>query len=358
MNLIAISEKFNTKEKCVKYMEKLRWNKNPVCPYCQKNNSIPVKNERHHCKSCSATFSVLVGTIFEDARLPLPKFFMLIGLMLNARKGISSMQLHRDVGITVRTSWYAAMRVRCAMIETIKDLKGVIEADESYIGGKPRHKHKIADSTAYLSNIDEEKPKRGRGADKVKVAGFVERDGRVVTKILNRLTAQNLLLMLKKYVKMDGAKFMTDEFRSYNAFDEYVTRHVIKHKDKQYVKGDIHTNTIEGYWSLVKNGLRGQYHVLSRKYLPFYLAEFSYKYNRRNLQKIQFESFMKDALSSGKCLIHHKPTRPVKTIAYPKNNKPDKANVNKFNKANKEAGKKKIKSKQKQLNKSRKSKNK
>ena len=345
MNLIAISDKFHIKNDCLAYMEKLRWNGKPICPYCGGENNIPVKKEhRHHCKECGKTFSVLVGTIFEGARLPLPKFFMLIGLMLNARKGISSMQLHRDLGITVRSSWYAAMRVRCAMVETVTDMKGVIEADETYVGGKPRHRKIKSDSVAWLSRL--EKPKRGRGAqNKVKVAGMVERDGRVITKVLSNFTAQNLLAMLKRYVKTDKATLMTDEFPSYKSFDDYVTRHIIKHKQKEYVRGNIHTNTIEGYWSIVKAGIKGQYRVLSRRYFPFYLAEFAYKYNRRNAQSLQFESFMRDALSDEKCLIYHKPKTDPQNIVYPRKNKPAKANTRKFNKANKDAGKKKRKKK-------------
>ncbi len=347
MNVISISDKFHTKEDCLGYMENLRWSGHPVCPYCGSTDNIPVKKEfRHHCNNpeCKKTFSVLIGTIFEGARLPLPKFFVLIGLMLNARKGISSMQLRRDVGITVRSSWYAAMRVRCAMVETISDMKGTVEADEMYVGGKPRHRKVTADNVAWLSRL--EKPKRGRGAqNKVKVAGMVERDGRVITKVLSNFTAQNLLAMLKRYVNIDKATLMTDEFASYNSFDEYVTRHVIKHKQKEYVRGNVHTNTIEGYWSIVKAGIKGQYRVLSRRYFPFYLAEFAYKYNRRNAQSLQFESFMKDALSDGKCLIYHKPKGDPLKIVYPRKNKPAKANTRKFNKANKDAGKTKAKKK-------------
>lgn len=282
----------------------------------------------------------MVGTIFEECRLPLPKFFMLIGLMLNARKGISAMQLSRDLNITVRSSWYAAMRVRCAMVETIDDLSGIVEADESYLGGKPRKRNKaIGESTPFISSVETDKPKRGRGTKKVPVVGFVERDGRVVTKVMERLQARDLLALLRKYVNEERTVMMTDEFKGYNKFDEEVQRLVIKHSAKEYVKGEIHTNTIEGFWSIIKNGLRGQYHVLSKKYLPFYLAEWSYKYNRRNAQQLQFEAFLKDALSEEKCLIYHKPTGDVKDIAYPKTSKPPKAKLAEFNKANFEAGK-------------------
>ena len=342
MDVHKISKLYYSKEKCIAYLEEVRWSGKPICPYCGSKNTVTIKRElRHHCNSCKLSFSVLVGTIFEDCRLPLEKFFMLIALMLNARKGISAMQLSRDVGITVRSSWYAAMRVRCAMVESIRDMKGTIEADEAYIGGKPRHRNKpISDSTAYLANVDIQKPKRGRGTSKLKIEGFVERDGRVVTKLLNNLTTQTLLAMLKKHVKLGRSTIMTDEFRSYNKFDEYVTHYTVNHKKKEYVRGNVHTNTVEGYWSLIKNGIKGQYHVLSKKYLPFYLAEWSYKYNRRNLQSLQFEAFIKDAVSEHKCLLYHKPVKDVSKIVYPRKDKPKKADLRQFKKANELAAKK------------------
>jgi len=344
--LPKVPHDFQTQEQCIKYLELVRWKGKPVCPYCGSTNTVKLKKEnRHHCNrlGCKRTFSVLIGTIFNECRFPLPKFFMLIKSMLDARKGISAAQLSRNLEISYKTAWYGAMRARCAMVETITNLSGTIEADESFIGGKPRKHNKVPpDNVAYLSNVQIEKPKRGRGTKKVKVAGFVERDGRVVTKMLEHLTAKNLLAMLHRYVKEDRAKIITDEFPSYKKFDEEVLHLVIKHKEKEYVRGDVHTNTIEGFWSIIKNGLRGQFHVLSKKYLPFYLAEFSYKYNRRNSHKLQFAAFIKDAVSDHKCFNVYKPLVEPKKIAYSRKKKPDKAFLKEFKKANKEAGKKRI----------------
>jgi len=345
MNLLSISQKFNTQKKCIKYLETVRWGKKPICPHCGSDNTVKIKTElRHHCNKsgCKRSFSVLVGTIFEESRLPLPKFFVIINLMLNAKNGISASQLARLLDISYKTAWYSTMRIRCAMVETITDLQGIVEADESYLGGKPRKRNNnnTIESSAVLSKLTTEKTektKRGRGTKKVPIVGFVERGGRVVVKTINNLTSQSLLTMLKKYVKRDKTKMITDEFRSYNKFDQFIQREVVNHSKKEYVRGNVHTNTIEGFWSIIKNGLRGQYIVLSKKYLPFYLAEFSYKYNRRNNQKLQFESFIKDALSDGKCLLNYKPQKAVKLIAYPRKNKSPKANIKLFQQANRKA---------------------
>lgn len=345
--LPKVPQNFQTQEQCIAYLEKVRWGNKPKCPYCGSTNTVKLKKEnRHHCNQigCKRTFSVLVGTIFEECRFPLPKYFMLIKAMLDARKGISAAQLARNLEISYKTAWYGAMRVRCAMVETIKDLQGTVEADESFIGGKPRKRGKSdAANVANLGSIEwkPEKIKRGRGSQKkVKVAGFVERDGRIITKVLAKLSAQNLLAMLRRYVKEGKATVMTDDYRGYRKFDEEVLHLVIKHSEKQYVKGYIHTNTIEGFWSIVKNGLRGQYHVLSRKYLPFYLSEFAYKYNRRNSPKLQFSAFIKDAVSDNKCFENYKPVCEPKKIVYTRKTKPPKSHLREFKKANIEAGKK------------------
>ncbi len=321
-SVLAISKKFSTKKKCYDYLEKLRWNGNPICPNCNNDSVTKRKREfRFHCNGCNGNFSVLSGTIFEDTRLPLQKWFILIQIVLNARKGISSKQLSRDLAITYKTAWYCAMRLRCAMIEPINKLTDVVEMDEVYIGGKPRKRnHKIKENEAGYSNLFT-KVKRGRGADKIKVVGIVQRgkNGRVYTKMMEELSSRNLLAMLKKYVDEDNAALVTDEFKSYKQFDKVLPHFTVNHSKGEYSRNGIHTNTIEGYWSIIKNGIRGQYHVLSKKYLPFYLAEFAYKYNRRSKKDI-FEETIKNAVCDDKCTIYYKPKRKSTQIAYPRGN--------------------------------------
>lgn len=317
-SLFEIHKKFNTKNKCYRHLERVRWGRKPICPHCDNTNTTPRIHRKfyYHCNSCNKDFTVLYGTIMEDSKLPLPKWFMLIGMMLNARKGISSKELSRQLGVTYKTAWYSAMRVRCAMIDEAPMLEGIIEMDEVYIGGKPRkrtQKGATADNEANLSNIT---TKRGRGTKKVAVVGMVERGGqkRVVTEIRDRLTTKSMLSLLHKYVNEHNAIMMTDEARFYHGFDEVVQHLVIKHKER-YVDGVIHTNTIEGYWSIIKNGIRGEYHVLSKKYLPFYLAEFAYKYNRRNKQAEAFDETIENAVSDQSEFVNYKPKTDATELA-------------------------------------------
>lgn len=369
MNITILEKKFNTREKCVKYLEKLRWDNIPECPYCGSTKSIDIQNGfRHHCKGCSRSYSVLIGTIFEDTRLPLPTFFKVISLMLNNRTGISASEMSRQVGIGLPTAWFVLMKIRCAMVETITDLSGLVEADEAYMGGSPKPKNirrPKNNSVAYLAHAEteseqltpSEKNKRGRGTKKTPVAGMVERYGRIVTETVGKLNSVTMMRMLKEYVKKgwDKTTVITDENRIYNnTYRHHLKHKTIKHKEA-FVKGKIHTNTIDGFWGRLKSGIEGNYRVLSRKYLPFYLAEWSYKYNRRNDNELQFEAFMKDAMSSGKCFVHYKPKGDPLKMAHPDKPKPEKAYIKEFQKANKAAGKKKAKKKRKAKHKSKKS---
>ncbi len=365
MNLIELQEKFNTHAKCIKHLEKVRWEGVPYCPHClnekitsralkkksprgrKRINPVQVrKTPLMHCNTCNKDFTVLDGTIFEGSKMPLQKWVMLISLMLDARKGISAANIHRNIGVTYKTAWYSAMRVRCSMLDQADMLEGIVEMDEMYVGGKPRHRYKQgkgSDSIANLSKVTENEWRKkkgnenkkfdkralnkGRGTDnKIKVVGIVERGGkgRVAMKIQDSLTGQDLLKMLKRYVNTKEAIVMTDDFRSYKAFDKVIQHYTVNHSQKEYVKylegieDSIHTNTIEGVWSIIKNGIRGQYHVLSKKYLPFYLAEAAYKYNRRDKEgkKEAFDETINNAVNDQKCEVNYKPKAYPKFLAY------------------------------------------
>src|SRR5690606_20255916 len=155
---------------------------------------------------------------------------------------------------------------------------GIIEMDESYFGGKARQKHAIPDNDVSLATTTN---KRGRGTNKVSVVGMVQRKGNVKTKVIEKLTKRNLLHMLKANAKNDNSILVTDGFRSYKELETYIDRLVVTHS-KQYSKGIVHINTIEGFWSYVKNGIRGSFKSVSKKYLPLYLIEFEWKFNHRN----------------------------------------------------------------------------
>jgi transposase-like protein len=289
--------------------------KKVVCPKCHSKNIVSIKDlGRYYCNKCSTTFSVLTDTIFENSRLPLTDWFMIIGLMLNAKKGISAKQIMRDAEITYKSAWYAAMRVRCAMIDNCHiELKNIIEMDESYVGGKPR-KGKVPANEPTLFKIELE-AKRGRGTNKIPVVGIVERKGNIVLKVIEKLTSRNLLAMLKQNVKIDSAFLLTDEFKTYKAMDKVIDHLVIEHK-KHYSKNGINTNTIEGFWAILKNSIRGQYVALSKKYLPLYLVQAQYIFNHRNYRGNLFEKFLKEALNHEKPMEYYKPIAPVKSIVY------------------------------------------
>ncbi|MHB8261780.1 MAG: IS1595 family transposase [Bacteroidia bacterium] len=360
MNLFELQSKYNTHIKCVRHLEKVRRGNTPICAHCEADNvtirgtrrkfknkgriAREYKTPSYHCNSCNRDFTVLSGTIFEASKLPLQKWFALISLMLNARKGVSAMNLMRDLGITYKTAWFSAMRVRCAMLDQAYMLEGIVEMDEAYFGGKPR-KRNVPDNVANLgySGVKTDEWKGGKKKDrrqfnmgrgtksKVKVVGIVERGekGRVVMKVQDSLTGADLLKTLKRYVNMADTTVMTDDFKSYKTFDKVIQHYSVNHSKKQYVKyikgikDSIHTNTVEGVWSIIKNGIRGQYHVLSKKYLPFYLAEAAYKYNRRDKQgKAEaFDETITNSVNDEKCEVNYKPKAYPKFLAYKRRKK-------------------------------------
>jgi transposase-like protein len=312
MNLVQIQKKFNTQAKCLKYLEKLRWGKNVTCSYCDSERTIKAKSEqvRHYCYNCKRSFTVFVGTIFEGTRLPLPTWFLTIGLMLNAKTGKSAQEIKRQTGVTLKTAWLNAMKIRCAMISKDTQLSGVLEMDESYFGNrKKRLTKETKDNVPVLASVTE---KRGRGTRKVPVVGIVEKGGNVKTKIVEKLTARNLMAMLNHYVKTEESVLITDGFRSYSRMEEEIEHITVKHSERSR---KANTNTIEGYWGLIKNGIKGNYKSLSKKYLPFYLVQYDYMYNNRKNDNL-FEDFMKDALTNENNMLNYKPIKEPKKIVY------------------------------------------
>lgn len=235
--------------------------------------------------------------------------------MLNAKSGMSAKEIQRNLGMTYKTAYYMAMRIRVGMLVPQSQLQGIIEMDESYFGGKKRKQAKnIPDNDPTISNVTS---KRGRGTNKVSVAGMVQRKGDVRTKVIEKLTKRNLLAMLKDNAGSENAILMTDGFRSYNELEKYIDRLKVDHS-KEFSKGIVHINTIEGFWSFVKNGIKGSYKAISKKYLPFYLAEYEYKYNTRNYRGDLFRHYLANALSHDKDLEYWKAESPqqVKRSAY------------------------------------------
>lgn len=288
MNIIQIYEEFPTKQDCYNHLETVRWNDNPTCPYCKSKKSTPMpKDNRHHCNFCNTSFSVTVGTIFENTKLDFQKWFVAISLVLNAKKGLSARQLARDIHVTKDTAWYMMMRIRRSMIEQGELMEGIIEVDETYVGGKNknRHKHKKVKGT------------QGRSMkDKIAVAGVLERGGKVRAKKVKDVSGKTLKSMIYDNVKK-GATVMTDEWKSYTGLEKRFVHSVVNHGEGNYVNGDAYTNTIEGFWSLLKRGIVGQYHHVTGKYINCYIDEFCFRYNNRENPSI-FEMTLQKALNT------------------------------------------------------------
>jgi transposase-like protein len=272
MDLVTVFKKFPSQKECIEYLERVRWGDAPICPYCGSSRSTALKNEqRYHCNSCNTTYSVTVNTVFHDTRLELQKWFLAIAIILNAKKGISARQLARDLKVNKNTAWYLGMRIRKAMVDTDQRqlLMGLVEMDETYIGGKPRK------GTG--------KHKRGRGTSKTPVVGMAERGGSIRAKVVRRggLTINHLNSLVRENVDLSNTTMITDEFRGYIGLSKFVPHKTVNHQ-YEYVNGLVHTNTVESFWSLLKRGIIGQYHKVSVHYLPRYIDEFMYRFNHRN----------------------------------------------------------------------------
>jgi len=276
MNIIQIFEFFPTQQSCIEHLEQARWKGEPKCVYCDSLNTA-THDHRHRCYACKTSFSVTVGTIFHHTHMPLQKWFLAISLILNAKKGISALQLSRDLNVNKNTAWRIAMQIRKAMsqVDQSQLLTGIVEMDETYIGGKPR-KGKTYDDP-------NDRPKRGRGTKKAPVLGAVERGGKVAAKAVakDKMKGKHMRAFVKEHVDTANAELMTDEYKGYLGMAKILPHSVIKHA-KWYVDGDIHTNTIESFWALLKRGMFGQFHSVSRKHLQKYVDEFCYRYNLRN----------------------------------------------------------------------------
>lgn len=310
MTIQEIYKNFPTQKDCLMYLEYLRWHDSPSCPDCGSTNVTQFKSElRWHCNDENKSFSVLKDTIFEGTRLPLQKWFYAIHLMLSAKKGLSGMQLSRNLDVTWNTAWYASMRIRCAMADQSYMLEGIIQSDSTYVGGKPRKQNKQEKGS---------RNKRGKGTKKEQIIGYIEQksSGKVIAKHVEKgEDTIELLKLLKKNVKLDKSILVTDEGREYTKeFDKIVQKLTVKHKE-YFAKNGINTNTIESFWAIIKRGITGQYHHLSKRYLPFYITEFAYRYNNRNNPAL-FNEMIDNAIEKEKCFKYMKPKNGVDAKIY------------------------------------------
>lgn len=272
VNLIEFQQQFGTEQQCIDFLADARWGDSPVCPHCKTDKAYKFKDGRlFKCHKCRQQFTVRIGTIFEESRLPLQKWFLAIYLLTSLKKGISSIQLSKYLGITQKSAWFMLQRIRWAVSQDSFDapLKNIVEADETYVGGKCRGT-------------------RGRGAKgKTAVFGLVERQGKVRATPVENVKSRTIVPLIQKNVHIE-ATIMTDEFASYRPLTKTGFAHkTVKHGQRQYVDGDAHTNTIENFWSHFKRGINGIYLHVSKKHLGKYCGEYSYRYNSHEINDIE-----------------------------------------------------------------------
>ena len=293
MDLLKVMERFPDQEACIEHLEYIRWRGEPRCPHCDSLNVAErTKMElgrigRWQCHDCTATFKVTCGTVFHGTKIALQKWFLAISLIVNTKKSLSSYQLSRDLDLNQKTAWFIMTRIRAEMAKKGSNvlLQGIIEADETYIGGKPRKPNKKADA---------EPAKRGRGTDKDAIIGAVQRGGKVVAQLARDLTGRTILDFIRRAVKVQDSELMTNEYNAYLALGRDMKHHIINHQE-QFVDGDVHTNTIEGFWSLLKRAWYGLHHHYWTEYTPLYVAEACYKYNYRSIDSI-FDKFVNESM--------------------------------------------------------------
>lgn len=281
LNLSKIAKQYSDEEEAYKLVERIRWPDGPICPHCGVIGNAyylePKEGNRKtrtgkttyrrvwKCADCRKQFSVLVGTIFEDSRIPLSKWLLAIHMMCAAKNGVSALELQRTLGIAYRSAWFMAHRIRYAMARPpLSDkLLGVVEADETYIGGRA-------------------KGKRGRGAaNKTPVFSLVQRDGEVRSQKVERVSGKHLKKVLDEHVD-PSAILVTDEFPAYRKPGQAFAKHeVANHGSGEYVRLGAHTNTAENYFGQLKRSIDGTHHHVSAKHLDRYLAEFDFRYNTR-----------------------------------------------------------------------------
>jgi len=276
IDLVGLMSEFGNEQSCRNYLEALRWREGVRCPKCagEKVSSI-LKRDQYNCdnESCRYQFSVTAGTIFHDTHLPLTKWFLATYLLCQSRKGMSANQLKRMLGISYKTAWYLCHRIRaamCALESAKKKLGGVVEIDETYVGGKPRPGKRGVP---------------GRGTRKEIVIGIRQRGGDVRFFHAQDVKSGTLARYIRENVSQDVDVIMTDDFGAYKPAVKRVgvmaPHKTINHSSGQYVDGDIYTNTVESAFSLLKRGIVGTWHRISAKHLQAYLNEMSWRFDNR-----------------------------------------------------------------------------
>ena len=286
----------------VEFMESQRWEGHPGCPRCGDMAVYQMKdaktgerqaNYRWRCKGCKQQFTARTGTVFEDSRIPLRHWCFAFWRASTSKKGVSALEIHRQTGLSYKSALFMLHRIRYAMADSVtRPLTGTVEIDETYVGGKPRFKGKGI---------------RAEWSTKEPVVALVQRGGKVKTQHVADVTARTLSKLIRASVDR-RARIITDEFVSYKRVGKPFKggHETVNHKRKEYVRGDVTTNTVESFFATVKRGLNGIYHAVSKEHLHRYMAEFEFRYNNRHIvdgKRIQAVI----RASEGKRLLYREP---------------------------------------------------
>ena len=271
LNVFKFFELFPDEQTAIDYLTAQRWPDGVVCPRCNSNRTSPIKNRnRHNCNACRKQFSVRTGSIFENSKVPLRKWIYAMYVFQTARKGISSAQLARDLGIRQPSVWFMMHRVREAMEPDLELLKGEVEIDEAWIGGLEKNKH--SNKKLYQNWV----------LGKQLVLGFRERGGRIVIRPIPSGRKEVLLADILFAVE-EGASIYTDESTAYSDLEEWYDHESVNHRRGEYVRENVTTNSIESVWAIVKRAHKGVYHQWSRKHGHRYVNEIAYRLTEGNV---------------------------------------------------------------------------
>ncbi len=280
INLVQLTEQFGTDDKCRKALEQLRWREGPTCPRCDSKATKIASRFQYDCDSCHYQFSVTAGTIFHDSHLSLWKWFVATALLCESKKGMSACQIQRTIGVSYKTAWYLCHRIRAAMLEVAPEkLGGTVEIDETYVGGKKRRW----------------RPK----SDKAVVIGIRQRNGDLRMIRAQDAKSATVREIINANVGSHVEVIVTDESAIYPwALDKMQKNlHKTINHTREYAHGDVHTNTVESAFSLLKRGIVGTWHKVSAKHLPAYLDEMCFRFNNRKNQFLFRDTLIKLILS-------------------------------------------------------------
>jgi len=279
-----MAKRFRSEKECLEFLEKKRWNGEVKCVYCGSDktcrHNTNTQTPRLQCWNCKKSFSVLVGTIFESSKLSLIKWFTAIAIIIEAKKGISALQLSRHLDVNYKTAWSISHKIRKAMAsKSLEMFGGVVQMDETYV---------------YTDNDDEDKGGHGRKANTSPVVA-ISSNGNIKAFQVNNIKAETLFDIAKQNI-LKGSTLHTDSNQSYKRFAGCFNHKAVKHSAEFVSKAGVHTNMVEGFWSLLKRGVQGQFHHISQKYLQSYINEFEFRFNRR---KIKSETIFEELLLRG-----------------------------------------------------------